>query len=162
MRTSSEGVRFIAGFVGFVNHPYQDAVSGWTIGYGHTGPGVRELGRITPERGLQLLAGDLRGPEAAVGRLGLTLTQAQFDALVSIVADRGAGVLAPTADLGRALRGPDLAGVPAAMRRYTQAGGHALAGLRHPPQRRGRAVAQPSSARKLRARRVMRAAADSS
>jgi lysozyme len=129
MRTSQSGVRFIAGFEGFVNHPYQDAVGVWTIGYGHTGPGVRDMGKITPQRGLQLLAGDVRVAESGVNALGLTLTQNQFDALVSIVFNCGAGILKATAALGRALRAPGMAGVPAAIRLYTHAGGHVLAGL---------------------------------
>jgi lysozyme len=130
MKTSDHGVEFIASFEGFVDHPYQDPGLGiWTIGYGHTGPGTRSMGKITHARGLELLARDLATAEAAVNGLGLKLSQPQFDALVSIAFNCGGGIVAASTSLGKALRAPGMAGVPAALRLYTHAGKKELPGL---------------------------------
>jgi lysozyme len=101
----------------------------WTIGFGHTGPATAAMGKITHARALALLAGDVGIAEAAVNRLRLRFTQPQFDALVSIVFNCGGGILAADKSLGRALREPGMRGVPAAIKLYTHAGGHELAGL---------------------------------
>jgi lysozyme len=129
MRTSKHGVEFIAAFEGFVDHPYQDAVGVWTIGFGHTGPGTRGMGRISQQRGLALLAADVGTAEAAVNGLKLEFSQSQFDALVSIAFNCGGGILAASKTLGQALRAPGMRGVPAAIRIYCHAGGRELPGL---------------------------------
>jgi lysozyme len=129
MKTSRQGIEFIASFEGFVDHPYQDSGGVWTIGYGHTGPGTGAMGRITHAKGLALLARDVRSAEAAVDDQHLRLTQSQFDALVSIVFNCGPGILHPSRTLGSALAN-GMRGVPAAMKVYTHdAAGHELAGL---------------------------------
>ena len=115
MRTSKHGIDFIAAFEGFVDHPYRDSGGVWTIGYGHTGPGVSGMGKITHAMGLELLAGDVRSAEGAVNALGLGFTQSQFDALVSFVFNCGPGTLAPSRSVGHAVRQPGMHGVPAAM-----------------------------------------------
>src|SRR5262245_63109092 len=130
MKPSGRGVEFIASFEGFVEHPYTDPGLGiWTIGYGHTGPGTQSMGKITHARGLELLAGDLATAESAVNALGLKLSQPQFDALVSIAFNCGGGIVAASTSLGKALRSPGMAGVPAALRLYTHAGKKELPGL---------------------------------
>jgi len=130
MKTSEHGVEFVASYEGFVDHPYADPGRGiWTIGYGHTGPGTRSMGRITHARALELLAGDLATAESAVNGLNLKLTQPQFDALVSIAFNCGGGIVAASTALGKALRSPGMAGVPAALRLYTHAGNKELPGL---------------------------------
>lgn len=130
MRASTHGVEFIAAYEGFVNHPYRDSGGVWTIGYGHTGPGVQSMGTITRARGLELLASDVRGAENAVNALGLAFTQGQFDALVSFVFNCGPGTLEPSRSLGHALRQRGMRGVPAAMALYTRdAHKQVLAGL---------------------------------
>jgi lysozyme len=129
MRCSAHGVEFIAAYEGFVDHPYRDSGGVWTIGYGHTGPGVRSMGTITRARGLELLAEDVRSAESAVNALGLAFTQGQFDALVSFVFNCGPGTLETSRSLGHALRQRGMRGVPQAMALYTHAGGHVLAGL---------------------------------
>ncbi len=130
MRMSKKGIDFIASFEGFVNHPYRDSGGVWTIGYGHTGPGVQAMGTITRARGLELLAQDVRTAEDAVNALGLRFNPGQFDAVSSFVFNCGRGTLAPSRSLGRALREPGMAGVPAAMALYVKdAAGRTLAGL---------------------------------
>src|SRR3954468_19480639 len=96
MRTSDHGVEFIASYEGFRDHPYRDPGRGLsTIGYGHTGPGTPSMGKITHARGLEPLAGDLGNGAGRVHGLSLELTQAQFDALVSIAFSCGGGIVAP-------------------------------------------------------------------
>jgi lysozyme len=130
MKTSDHGVEFIASYEGFRDRPYTDPGRGiWTIGYGHTGPGTQSMGTITHARGLELLAGDLAIAESAVNGLGLKLSQPQFDALVSIAFNCGGGIVAASTALGKALRSPGMAGVPAALRLYTHAGKKELPGL---------------------------------
>jgi lysozyme len=66
----------------------------WTIGYGHTGPDVRPGNKITQNTADQLLVGDLKRFEDAVSRLiDVTLTQHEFDAIVSFTFNTGAGSL---------------------------------------------------------------------
>jgi lysozyme len=101
----------------------------WTIGYGHTGPGVPSMGTISRSRGLELLARDVGSAESAVNALGLAFTQGQFDALVSFVFNCGPGTLEPSRSLGQALRQRGMRGVPEAMALYTHAGGQVLPGL---------------------------------
>jgi lysozyme len=120
MRASKHGIEFIAGFEGFVDHPYRDSGGVWTIGYGHTGPDVASMGRITRARGLELLAGDVRSAEGAVNALGIGLTQNQFDALVSFVFNCGPGTLDASRSVGHAVRQPGMRGVPAAMALFTR------------------------------------------
>jgi lysozyme len=122
MRTSRHGVEFIASYEGFRDRAYRHSGDVWTIGYGHTGPGVASMGTITHARGLELLAADVRSAEHAVNALGMTLSQGQFDALVSFVFNCGPGTLAPSSSLGHALREPGMKGVPAAMALYVHDG----------------------------------------
>ena len=129
MRTSAQGVEFIASFEGFVDHPYRDPVGVWTIGYGHTGPGTQSMGQITRARGLELLSCDLATAEAAINGLQLDFTQPRFDALVSIAFNCGGGIVAASTSLGKALRRPGMDGVPAALQLYTHAMGRELPGL---------------------------------
>jgi lysozyme len=130
MRTSEHGIEFISAYEGFVDHPYRDSGGVWTIGYGHTGPGVQSMGTITHQRARALLAEDVRGAEHDVNAVSRAFTQAQFDALVSFVFNCGAGTLAGSRSLGRALRTNGMRGVPTAMALYTHdANGSELPGL---------------------------------
>lgn len=147
MRVSRHGIEFIASFEGFVDHPYRDSGGVWTIGYGHTGPGVSSMGKITHERGLDLLAGDVRGAEAAVNALRLTLNQNQYDAIASAAFNCGPGTLGPHRSLGKALRQNGMAGVPAALALYTRdARGNVLAGLVRRRRAEGELFAKPVDA----------------
>lgn len=74
------------------NHiAYQDSGGVWTIGYGHTGT-VRRGDTITEEQALALLDKDVEWAEKAVNSSlnGYSLTQNQFDALVSLTYNIGA------------------------------------------------------------------------
>jgi lysozyme len=92
--TSPAGVAKIAGFEGCKLSAYRDASTPpvWTVGYGHTGPGVTQGLTITQARAEQLLASDLLTFEASVtGWVAVPLNQYQFDALVSFCYNVGPG-----------------------------------------------------------------------
>lgn len=84
MRTSDVGVEFIKQKEGFRSEAYRDSVGVWTIGYGHT-MGVGPKDYITEEDADVLLRAELLHYENAVERFVFsTLTQNEFDALVSL------------------------------------------------------------------------------
>lgn len=109
MRTSTAGVDLIARFEGLRLKAYKPVPSEqfWTIGYGHYGPNVKASEIITESEARQLLRADLHEAERAVDALRLTLTQNEFDSLVSVVFNLGPGVLNPDRTLGKALRRGD-------------------------------------------------------
>lgn len=91
-----------------------------TIGYGHTRNvthsdiGVRE---ISIEQAESYLDADVKGSEAYVSGLGVTLNQAQFDALVSMA--HNVGTFGGT--LVSQLRAGNMKAVAATMKRYIHA-----------------------------------------
>ncbi len=96
MTTSAAGRAALAAREGCRLEAYRDTMGVWTIGIGHTG---RAAGRaVTPGLTIDrreaeaLFAGDLKPFEAAVDdALGVAVTQGQFDALVSLAFNIGAG-----------------------------------------------------------------------
>lgn len=135
-RISSQGLELIAGFEGFVRTPYNDAAGHATIGFGHllhhgpvTDADRKEWGTISREKGLALLAQDVRAAEQAVHRfVTADLTQAQFDALVSFAFNVGARAL-QTSTLLRKVNACDRRGAADEFLRWTRAGGRELPGL---------------------------------
>jgi lysozyme len=126
---SSKGVDLIAGFEGFVGHPYRDAVGVLTVGYGHTGPDTARIGNITEREGKALLARDLIRYEDGVKRyVKAKINQHEFDALVSFVYNVGVGSLAGSTLL-RKLNAGDKRGAADEFLKWDKAGGHALPGL---------------------------------
>jgi lysozyme len=93
-RTSPTGVTSLCEMEGCKLVAYRDTSLKriWTIGVGHTGPGVTEGLTITQERAEQLLAADLLTFEDVVSRaVCVPLTQGQFDACVSFCYNTGPG-----------------------------------------------------------------------
>ncbi len=88
MKTSNKGIELIKRFEGLRLKAYQDSRGTWTIGYGHTG-GVKSGDTITEQEAVELLARDLKTAEDAVNEQNLSLSQNQFDALVSFVFNVG-------------------------------------------------------------------------
>jgi lysozyme len=137
MRLSHGGIALIAGFEGFVAHPYADAAGHATIGFGHllhhggvTDADRSRWGTITRERGLALLAADARDAEQTVtSSVRVTLTQEQFDALVSFVFNVG-GAAFRGSTLLRRLNAGDRRGAADELLRWSRAGGSILEGLR--------------------------------
>lgn len=95
MNTSANGVDFIAAHEGLRLSAYQDQAGLWTIGYGHlikSGEDWLFGAPITQAQAKELLAEDLKMAENAVNsNISIDLNQNQFDALVSLVFNIGAG-----------------------------------------------------------------------
>ncbi|MFZ5193022.1 lysozyme, partial [Enterobacter roggenkampii] len=95
MQTSDKGIALIKQFEGCKLTAYQDSVGVWTIGYGWTQPvdgkPIRAGMTIKQETAERLLKTGLVSYEIDVSRLvKVSLTQGQFDALVSFTYNLGA------------------------------------------------------------------------
>lgn len=101
LELSSKGAAFIGAFEGFRSQCYDDAAGNCTIGFGHlihAGPTTaadrEKWGTITRAQGLELLQADAATAAAAVrSHVHVPLRHAQFDALVSLAYNCGAGVI---------------------------------------------------------------------
>jgi lysozyme len=74
----------------------------WTAGWGHT-RGVTETTTCTPDIALQWLKEDVLEASTVVRVVGNTLTQHQFDALVSLAYNVGVGNFEKATELHKAL-----------------------------------------------------------
>ncbi|PAN73867.1 lysozyme [Enterobacter cloacae] len=133
MQTSEKGVALIKEFEGCKLTAYQDSVGVWTIGYGWTQPvdgkPIRAGMTIKQETAERLLKTGLVSYESDVSRLvKVSLTQGQFDALVSFTYNLGARSLS-TSTLLRKLNAGDYAGAADEFLRWNKAGGKVLNGL---------------------------------
>ncbi|WP_314140065.1 lysozyme [Buttiauxella noackiae] len=133
MQISNNGINLIKQFEGCKLTAYQDSVGVWTIGYGWTRPvdgiPVRVGMIIKQEVAERLLKTGLVSYESDVSRLvKVSLTQGQFDALVSFTYNLGARSLS-TSTLLRKLNAGDYAGAADEFTRWNKAGGKELAGL---------------------------------
>lgn len=127
MNLSDKGLRRIARFEGFVDHPYKP-VKGeqfWTWGYGHFGPDVPSpltRKKITQAQALVLLRRDVQSAEAAVNAgLKTHVNQNRFDALVSLAFNIGAGNFA-TSTVLRETNARHFVKAAAAFRMWTRGG----------------------------------------
>lgn len=94
MRTSEEGIKFIAAKEGMSLQAYKAAPTEkyYTIGVGHYGADVIAGSKITESQAYSLLKSDLKTTENYINKLVTApLNQNQFDALVSFVFNRGVG-----------------------------------------------------------------------
>lgn len=133
MQTSDKGIALIKQFEGCKLTAYQDSVGEWTIGYGWTQPvdgkPIRAGMTIKQETAERLLKTGLVSYEIDVSRLvKVSLTQGQFDALVSFTYNLGARSLS-TSTLLRKLNAGDYAGAADEFLRWNKAGGKVLNGL---------------------------------
>lgn len=139
-KTSSAGINFIKSYEGIRLNKYTDVAGKVTIGYGHvvkSGENIPDT--ITEEYALELLKNDLLGAEKTVSNFqssyGITLTQSQYDALVSMVFNCGSAPLANECRLRSLLLEYKVgSNIPAwsvynAMVRWHHAGGVDVAGL---------------------------------
>ncbi len=159
---SKQGALFIGAFEGFAKKRpdgtaecYDDPVGHCTIGYGHlvhygrtTSADRKRIyvhggkpGVVTHGEAAILLQADAQACTLAVSQLGVALTQAQQDALVSAAFNLGAGVLHRSSSLATAVRSKPATWNPIKIRAwhkrvqdalllYSHAGGHVLPGLR--------------------------------
>lgn len=119
MQTSPAGRAAIARREGNKLTAYQDSVGVWTVGVGHTSaagpPKVTKGMKITAAESDEILARDLSAVEAAVSSLvEVPLSQNEFDALVSLVFNIGAGAFKKSTVL-RSLNGGNRTGAADAM-----------------------------------------------
>ena len=103
MTTSDQGVAFIADFEGYRQYAYSDGGK-WYIGYG-TACGQNDYPNgVTQEEAMRLLQEELADKETAVNdfltQYNITLTQYQFDALMSLTYNLGTGWINPSYRLG--------------------------------------------------------------
>ena len=128
MRTSEAGILLIKSFEGCRTVAYQDAVGVWTIGYGHT-IDVKEGMTITQHQCDVMLEVDIETYGNYVNKYVIvSLTQNQFDALVSWVYNLGPTNLRNSTML-KVLNAGKYEEVPYQMQRWNRAGGKVLKGL---------------------------------
>lgn len=95
MKTSQKGINLITEFEGCRTTAYRDIGGVLTIGYGHTGPEVKQGMVWTKEHCIQQLRADLGSRETILSHIldGIATTQSQFDALISLGYNIGMGAL---------------------------------------------------------------------
>lgn len=126
--TSPQGLESIKQHEGMKFKAYQDPVGIWTIGFGHTG-NVKPGDKITPEQAHELLVKDVATAERCVRQnVTVSLTQGQFDALVSFTFNLGCGRLR-TSTMLRLLNEGDYEGAAEQLPRWNKAGGKVWPGL---------------------------------
>ena len=125
---SQAGIDFIKRWEGFRARAYLCPAGVWTIGYGHTK--TARSGQIINEVGAEeLLEEDLKIYEAAVNyQVKVSLTQNQFDALVSFAFNCGTGALQHSTLL-RKLNQGNYHATANEFRKWVRAGGKILPGL---------------------------------
>ena len=132
---SKDGLALTQEFEGCRLKAYQDQVGVWTIGYGHTGPGVVDGLTITQEQADALLASDITAASSFVNQVvTVPLKQNQFDALVDFAFNLGRAALGGSTLL-KMLNVSNFDGAAGQFLLWVHAGGKVVAGL----QRRRRA-----------------------
>lgn len=128
MNTSETGLALISEFEGCRLEAYQDSVGIWTVGYGHIA-GVKEGDICTQEEADEWLRTDVGTAERCVNNsVRVTLSQGQFDALVSFVFNLGCAALR-NSTLLRKLNDGDDDGAAQQFMHWNHAGGQVVAGL---------------------------------
>lgn len=130
-RISAEGIKLIKHFEGFRDSGYFCAGGKWTIGYGHVIDKMKEQynSPITETDATRILYEDLKSRENSVKKLvTVSLSQGQFDALVSFVFNLGEGVLKKSTLL-KSLNNGRYGEAKDELAKFTLAGGKKLEGL---------------------------------
>jgi lysozyme len=128
-RVNAEALALVKRWEGLRLTAYLCPAGVWTIGYGSTGPHVREGMTITEAQADALLVQDLARFEAAVSRLvTVPLTDGQFGALVSLAFNIGIGAFGKSTLL-RKLNAGDYTGAQEQFHVWRRAGGKVLPGL---------------------------------
>lgn len=131
MKTSANGRKLIEQFEGLSLKTYDDGTGVLTIGYGHTSaagaPKVRAGQTITRDQADSILASDLAKVEAQISNLvKVSITQNQFDALVSFQFNTGA---LSRSTLLKKLNVKDYKSAADEFLKWNMAGGKVLQGL---------------------------------
>lgn len=129
MQTSAKGRELIERFEGLRLQSYQDQRGIWTVGFGHTGPDVYENVAITQEDADNFLAIDLHHAEQTVyTNVYVPINQNQFDALVSLIYNIGAGAFKGSTVLKKLVAG-DIDGAGEAFLMWDKTGSKVNQGL---------------------------------
>ena len=135
MKTGINGIELIKKYEGFMSEPYKCPAGVPTIGYGATYyPNGERVNMndvsITKETAELYLMNMLGSYENAVNRyVQVTLTQNQFDALVSFAYNLGNGSLQKSTLLKRVNANPCDSDITNQFNRWVKAGGKTLRGL---------------------------------
>ena len=128
LRLDEEGLNLIKRWEGLRLEAYLCSANVWTIGYGHTRtakPGMK----ITEKRANELLREDVRKFENLINRIvTVSLTQNQFNALVSWAFNVGEGAVR-NSTLIRKLNSGDYDAVPTELMRWNKINGQVNRGL---------------------------------
>lgn len=130
---SDNGLHFTAAWEQFRGTAYRatPAEKYLTIGYGHYGSDVKEGQKITEGQALILLNRDMAAAVKAVDAVAHpSLAQAHFDAVVDLVFNAGAGVIASNTGTGQALRAGDVKTLRAKLALFINQNGKPVLGLR--------------------------------
>jgi lysozyme len=134
MNVSQRGLDLLKSFEGLRLQAYDDGTGTWTIGHGLTfypdsGRKVQQGDEIDAEAAEELFAAAVGDFAADVGRLvHVSLSQQQFDALVSIAYNIGTGALEKSTLLQK-LNAGDYYGAADEFNRWNKAGGVVIPGL---------------------------------
>jgi lysozyme len=123
-------LKILQDFEGLRLEAYQDTGGVWTIGYGHTGPEVKQGMTISKEKALEYFINDIKWAEEAVNKnlAGYELTQNQFDALVSLTYNIGTNGFARSTTVKRIKEG-DYIGAAEAITWWNKVNGNIVQGL---------------------------------
>lgn len=102
----------------------------WTIGWGHTN-GVKKSMQITEEQAEELLREDMQDAIDVVERLGVELTENQYNALVSFVFNIGGSAFAKSTIRRKILANPNDKNIKDEFLRWVYADGKKLKGLKN-------------------------------
>lgn len=131
MKTSGNGIQKICAHEAVVLKAYPDPATGgepWTIGVGHTG-NVRPGDTITYDEAMALLAEDLVRFETILNNaITVSVTQNQYDALVSFCFNVGGGNFR-SSTLLRKLNARDYQGAADEFPKWNKAAGKIMGGL---------------------------------
>lgn len=128
MEISDKGLNLITNAEGCSLASYKCPAGVWTIGYGHT-KGVKEGMKITSHEAIEFLKEDCKSVEQYLSRLGLNLSQNQFDALVSFVYNVGTSNFSRSTLLNKIRIGASVDEIKAEFRRWVYASGKVQKGL---------------------------------
>jgi lysozyme len=130
MKISDNGLDLIKQFEGLRTESYQCQAGVWTIGYGHT-KGVTSGMKITKEQAEQYLKQDITTFENAVRNTlkGVSLTQSQFDALVSFSFNIGTTKFKNSTLVSKVKANPDDTSIADEFRKWKYANGAVSKGL---------------------------------
>ena len=134
MKTGERGLALIKEFEGCKLSAYQCPAGIWTIGigsthYGDGTPVTKNRTLPTEKAAIALLAATIGQYEKAVNAVGVELTQNEFDALVCLCYNIGAGNFLKSTLVKMLKAGDDKAEIAQQFLRWDKAGGKPLAGL---------------------------------